>query len=124
MRRAEVQSRLAHNPTVVMALAKTCSVEAESSDQVITTLGQFSAEERIAFLLLHLMQRIATRNVIREQQYPFPLRQQHIADAVGLTAVHVSRILGTFRDRGIVELSNGVLKVADLAELEHLGGLN
>lgn len=124
MRRAEVQFRLANNPGVVMALAKTCSVEAESSDHVITTLGQCSAEERIAFLLLHLMKRIATRNVIREQQYPMPLRQQHIADAVGLTSVHVSRVLGTFRDRGIVELSNGVLKVSDLAELKHLGGLN
>jgi CRP-like cAMP-binding protein len=124
MRRSEVQLRLSESPSVIMALAKTCSVDAEASDQVMTALGQCSAEERIAFLLLHLMRRIATRNVIREQQYPFPLRQQHIADAVGLTSVHVSRILGAFRDRGIVELSNGVLKVADLNELKHLGTLN
>lgn len=120
MRRAEVQARLERNPSVIMALAKTCSAEAETSDQVIYTLGQCSAEERIAFLLLHLMNRIATRNVIREQQYPFPLRQQHIADAVGLTSVHVSRVLSAFRDRGIAELSNGVLKVTDLAELKQL----
>jgi len=107
-----------------MALAKTCSEEAESSDLMIAELGQCSAEERIAFLLLKLMKRVATRNVIREQQYPFPLRQQHIADAVGLTAVHVSRVLGTFRDRGIAERSYGVLKVGDLGELTHLGSLN
>ena len=124
MRRSEVHSRLTESPAVVMALAKTCSEEAESSDLMIAELGQCSAEERIAFLLLKLMKRVATRNVIREQQYPFPLRQQHIADAVGLTAVHVSRVLGTFRDRGIAELSNGVLKVGDLGELTHLGSLN
>jgi CRP-like cAMP-binding protein len=124
MRRSEIQLRLAESPSVVMALAKTCSVEAESSDQVITALGKCSAEERIAFLLLHLMKRIAARNVIRDENYPFPLRQQHIADAVGLTSVHVSRVLGAFRDRGIVELSNGVLKVGDLHELKHLGSLN
>ena len=124
MRRSEIQLRMLDNPEIVMALAKTCVAETESSDQMITELGQCSAEERIAFLLLNLMKRISARNVIREQQYPFPLRQQHIADAVGLTSVHVSRILGTFRDRGIVELSNGVLKVADLNELKHLGSLN
>ncbi|TPQ43007.1 Crp/Fnr family transcriptional regulator [Bradyrhizobium guangdongense] len=124
MRRSEVQFRLAESPAIVLALAKTCSVEAEASDEIIAMLGQCSAEERIAHLLLHLMRRVAKRNVIREQRYPLPLRQQHIADAVGLTAVHVSRILGSFRDRGIVELSNGVLKVADLAELERIGSLN
>jgi CRP-like cAMP-binding protein len=112
------------NPTIVMALAKTCAVEAEFSDEIIAALGQCSAEERIAFLLLRLMKRIASQNVIREHQYPFPLRQQHIADAVGLTSVHVSRILGVFRERGIAELSSGVLKVLNLAELQRLGSLN
>lgn len=123
MRRSEVQLRL-KSPPVVMALAKACSLEAESSDRIIATLGRCSAEERIAFLLLHLMKRIAAHNVIRDQRYPFPLRQQHIADAVGLTSVHVSRVLGTFRDRGIVELSNGVLRVGNLPDLKHLGSLN
>lgn len=123
MRRTEVQSRLAASPGIVMALTKTCSAESECADNTIAALGQYSAEERIAHLLLHLMKRIASRNVIREQRYPFPLRQQHIADAVGLTAVHVSRVLGTFRDRGIVDLSNGILTVLDLAELKRLGSL-
>jgi CRP-like cAMP-binding protein len=124
MRRTEVQTRMIRNPTIVMALAKTCAVEAEFSDEIIAALGQCSAEERIAFLLLRLMKRIASQNVIREHQYPFPLRQQHIADAVGLTSVHVSRILGVFRERGIAELSSGVLKVLNLAELQRLGSLN
>ncbi|MFX5237466.1 helix-turn-helix domain-containing protein, partial [Acinetobacter baumannii] len=79
---------------------------------------------RIAHLLLHLMRRIATRSVIREQRYPFPLRQQHIADAVGLTPVHVSRVFSLFRERGIVELSEGALQVFNLTELERIGLLN
>jgi len=62
--------------------------------------------------------------VIREQRYPFPLRQQHIADAVGLTPVHVSRVLSLFRERGLVVLSDGVLQVFNLPELERIGSLN
>jgi CRP-like cAMP-binding protein len=89
-----------------------------------TALGQYSAEERIAYLLLHLTRRISARSVIREQRYLFPLRQQHIADAVGLTPVHVSRVLSLFRDRGIVGLSDGVLQVFNPHELERIGSLN
>jgi hypothetical protein len=64
--------------------------ECHDATELATALGQFSAEERIAYLLLHLMERLR-RSVIREQRR-FPLRQQHIADAVGLTPVHVSRV--------------------------------
>jgi CRP-like cAMP-binding protein len=124
MRRAEIQSRLAINPGILTALAKSCIAETEAADEMLTALGQRSAEERIAYLFLHLMRRIATRSVIREQRYPFPLRQQHIADAVGLTPVHVSRVLSLFRDRGIVELSDGFLKLFNLPELERIGSLN
>lgn len=107
-----------------MALAASCTADSEAADKSLTALGQYSAEERIAYLLLHLVRRIAARNVIREQRYPFPLRQQHIADAVGLTPVHVSRVFSLFRERGIVELSDGILQVGNLAELEHIGSLN
>jgi len=124
MKRAEVQSRITQNPaTAAPAIAKSCSAETEASEKMITALGLCSAEERIAYLFLHLMRRIADRNVIRDDRYPFPLRQQHIAEAVGLTPVHVSRILGTFRERGIADLSHGVLEVSDLKELQRLGSL-
>jgi CRP/FNR family transcriptional regulator, anaerobic regulatory protein len=123
MRRAEVKSRLGTNPAIVAALAKTCFLEARASYKLIAALGHQSAEERIAFLFLHLMERIAARNVIRDNRYPLPLRQQHIADAVGLTPVHVSRVLGVFRDRGIADLSNGVLEVRDHGDLQRLGSL-
>jgi CRP-like cAMP-binding protein len=124
MRRMEVQARLAVNPDILMALAKSCIAETEAADRMQTALGLYSAEERIAYLLLHLTQRIAARSVIREQRYPFPLRQQHIADAVGLTPVHVGRVLSLFRDRRLVELSEGVLKVLNPPELERIGSLN
>ena len=124
MQRAEVQARLLANPKILMALAASCFAEGDAADKSLTALGQYSAEERIAYLLLHLMRRIAARSVIREQRYPFPLRQQHIADAVGLTPVHVSRVLSLFRERGIFVLSDGALQVGNLTELERIGSLN
>lgn len=89
--------------------------------RLITVLGKCSAEERIAYLLTHLARRLRARSVIRGQSYPFPLRLRHIADALGLTPVHVSRVLSHFRDRGLCVVSNGVLNVLDEPELDRLG---
>ena len=121
--RSEIRAKCVTDPAVQTAIAKSCIADAHHGTELLTALGQCSAEERIAHLLLHLMPRIAARNVIREQRYPFPLRQQHIADAVGLTPVHVSRVLGLFRERRLLELSEGHLKVLNGPELERIGSL-
>jgi hypothetical protein len=44
-------------------------------------------------------------------------------NTVGLTSVHVSRVLRLFRERRIVVLSEGVLEVIDLPALEKIGSL-
>ena len=121
--RREIRARYAASGQVQTAIADSCIADTRDTTELLTALGQCTAEERIAHLLLHLMQRIAARNVIREQRYPLPLRQQHIADAVGLTPVHVSRVLSLFRDRYILAMSEGYLKVFDVAELERIGSL-
>jgi len=121
--RSEIRAKCAADPDVQSAIANSCIADAHDATELVTALGQRSAEERIAYLLLHLMPRVAAVNVIREQRYPFPLRQQHIADAVGLTPVHVSRVLSLFRDRRLLDLSDGVLKVFNLPELERIGSL-
>ena len=121
--RSEIRAKCVAAPAVQTAIAKSCINDTHDATELLTALGQCSAEERIAHLLLHLMPRIAARNVIREQRYPFPLRQQHVADAVGLTPVHVSRVLGLFRERRLLELSEGHLKVLNGPELERIGSL-
>ncbi len=111
------------NADVQSALAKSLGDESRDDAELLAVLGQRSAEERIAYLFLHLIPRIAARTVVRDQRYPFPLRQQHIADTVGLTPVHVSRVLGMFRDRRILTLSDGTLHVTDQQQLERIGCL-
>ncbi|MBV8700298.1 Crp/Fnr family transcriptional regulator [Bradyrhizobium sp.] len=104
-----------------LVLENACRDEAAGAIRLIAVLGKCSAEERIAYLLTNLARRLRTRSVIRGQSYPFPLRLRHIADALGLTPVHVSRVLSHFRDRGLCVVSNGVLNVLDEPELDRLG---
>lgn len=121
MVRSEFREKYLGDRELQSAVEQSCVAEARFTSELMTVLSKRSAEERIAYLLLHLMQRIATSQVIRGERYPFPLRQQHIADAVGLTQVHVSRVLGLFRERGILALSEGVLEIRDLPELRRIG---
>ena len=47
----------------------------------------------------------------------FPLRQRHIADATGLTPVHVSKVLGEFQRARLIEISSRSLTILNEAEL-------
>jgi len=52
--------------------------------------------------------------------FDMPLRQQHIADATGMTVIHVGRVLGVLRNDGVVQINGGVLTICDFAALQRL----
>jgi CRP-like cAMP-binding protein len=111
------------NPGLLDALFTACAVESEASDALLSDLGKCTSEERVARLFLRIRSRYAARHVIKESAFPFPLRQQDIAEIAGLTTVHVSRVLKTFRLAGLMELSGGTLTIADLRGLERIARL-
>jgi CRP-like cAMP-binding protein len=52
----------------------------------------------------------------------FPLRLKHIADATGLTPVHVSKVQTEFQRNGLIEIKDRSLTILDRAELRHIAG--
>jgi len=84
-------------------------------DDRLIDLGRRNAEERILQLLLEIHGRQAQRHAIDlNGSYEFPLRQEDIADALGLTTVHVSRTLAALKKKGLVILQLGRLTLPDL----------
>ena len=81
--------------------------EKTRTDQLIVDLGRRTADERIARLILGLAERLSKRDMARggPTEFDFPLRQHHIADATGLTPVHVSKVLSEFRRNGLINIS-------------------
>ena len=104
-----------------MTISETLAEKLNEAGQLLAAIAQGSAEERIAYLILHLTRRIRRSSIVRDERYFFPLTQQHIADAVGLTAVHVSRVLSVFRARGWMMISDGTLEIFDRQELNRIG---
>lgn len=83
-------------------------------EDMVTDLGRRSAPERIARLILRLLARMDRAGSSKGNQYDFPFKQSHIADATGLTAVHVNRTLMSFRKSNAVRIDNGVLTVVNI----------
>ncbi len=89
-------------------------------DETLLSVGRRSAEERIATLLVLLYKRAAALQVDTAKGVPFPLTQQHLADALGLSLVHTNKTLRRLERRGLHTLVNGRLRLRDVNALEQL----
>jgi CRP-like cAMP-binding protein len=75
----------------------------------IARLGRLSAHERICDLLLELLERLQLAGLADETGFDLPLTQEKLADMLGLTAVHVNRMLQLARKQGELSLKSGRL---------------
>ncbi len=72
---------------------------------------------------MELLGRLKHRNLKKGDGYEFPVTQEQIAHCLGLTPIHVNRILGDLRARGIVEIRDKTLRVYDERELTAMAEL-
>jgi CRP/FNR family transcriptional regulator, anaerobic regulatory protein len=120
---AEVRARIRDNPGLFDAWMRLTAAEHRDADKRLVDLGQRTAQERIAALLVHIMLRSEERSELQDDEYAFPMSQQQIADFTGLTPVHACRVLSALRKSGVCDVGHGVVKVIDRAELQRLGAL-
>lgn len=80
----------------------------------VTMLGRGNAVERISTVLLDLQARLVA---VGSEPNPITMRQQDIADYVGLTLVHVNRTLRSLREQGAIDRKVGGIFVRDIAAL-------
>ena len=55
-------------------------------------------------------------------EFQCPLNQYELADALGLSSIHVNRILRELRERGLLTVSRGTVKIHDLSRPKQLSG--
>jgi CRP-like cAMP-binding protein len=86
----------------------------------IAALGRGHADERIATLLLDLHGRLHRAGLADAECFELRMTQQEIADHLGLTLVHVNRVLRRLRDANLITVNKGSLKIENLAALSRL----
>lgn len=89
----------------------------------MVTLGRRTARERIAYLMLELAVRSSrSTRLTNGMSLRMPLTQPIMADALGLTAIHVNRILRELREQGVMEFTHKRLTILDTGKLTRLAG--
>jgi CRP-like cAMP-binding protein len=84
------------------------------------SLGRRSALQRTAHLFCELQVRLAIVGMADEFGFALPLTQTTLAECLGLTSVHVNRVLRELREDGLVEFRSGRVTIHDLARLRDL----
>ena len=81
-------------------------------------VGQTQAKNKVAFFLMELVERLERRGVDVGERMPFPLSRVDIADAIGITSVHLGRVSVELSQSDIVECRYNTLSVKNYAKLK------
>lgn len=106
-----LQTLATHDASFAIDLARTAAHEAQQLDDIVLTLGRRTAPERVAAFMLNFHGRCVAAGMGKGHRVPFPLTVTHLADAIGLSAIHTSRSLSDLKRRGLFTLSNGWLQL-------------
>lgn len=117
---SEVKNILSERADMFEILTKFWAENRAQADELIVSLGRRRGEGRIAQLILFLMRKLVERDMVTGQTMMFPLRQSHIADATGLTAVHVSKVLGDFQRQDLIRIENRSLTILSAEGLQRV----
>jgi CRP-like cAMP-binding protein len=86
--------------------------------------GRRDAYERIAHLLYEMLVRYRLVGMTTDETLEFPITQADLADATGLTPMHVSRMVGKLREDGLISLKGKTLTILDPERLKEVAGFN
>ena len=124
VKREHIKAALFNDPVMFEKISILVSAEREQADRLLVDLGCRAGHERIARQILYLAQRFAKPDSTKNQMIPFPLRHRHLAEATGLTSVHVSKVMTEMRRSGIIALDNRVMTITDASRLREIAHLH
>jgi len=105
-------------------LGRAMRVSASRDEAILTerivNLGRRSGIQRLAHLLMEIRERLGLVGLCDEDGCDFPITQYHLADALGLSAIHVNRIVRQLREAKLITLHHKRLEVRDEAALARL----
>lgn len=112
------------NTDVARVLSLERYAELTMAQECIVNCSSRSASERVARLICDFYWRLRAVGLMSEGGGPFDLRQRILAEATGLTVVHMNRVLKQLREDGLAMIERGHLLVPDVARLTEACGFD
>lgn len=115
---------MAAHPSARRSIWLDSMVQTLTLGEWIGSLQRNDAAGRIAYLLCEFVARLRAAGMTDGTGCHFPMSQDQIADATGLTGVHTNRTLQALRKSGLIRLSSNRLEVLDWDALCEVGGFD
>lgn len=100
------------------------NLDAANHRETVLSLGQRSAVERVGAMFCELRVRLDIVGLVHNDAYALALTQADLGDHLGLTPVHINRVLRQLRDQKLVTFRNSRVEIHDLAALQALAGFH
>jgi len=100
--REALQELVLTRPTIGSAIIELTLVEASILREWVVNVGRRDARARIAHILCEFAVRLEDRGLLTDHGFELPMTQEQLADATGLTSVHVNRVLKSLEADGLI----------------------
>lgn len=120
----ELRALVAERSAIAIAMWFEALVDAAIFREWIVNIGRRDAHTRVGHLLCEFAVRLETSGIASNQSYDLPMTQEQLGDAVGLTPVHVNRVLKTLAQRGLIERDRRQIRILDWAKLRDASDFN
>lgn len=122
--RGEMQAMMQKHPNVASAMYSAQLIDEGIMRAWIVSMGRRSSMERVAHLICELYIRARSIGLTDDGEFALPLSQLVLADALGMTAVHINRVLKDLRLTGAMALKRGSVTILNPTKLVQIAGFD
>lgn len=119
--RGALQALVLGRPAIGTALIQLSLIEASILREWVVNIGRRDARSRIAHVLCEFAVRLEQRGLTSDHGFELPMTQEQLADATGLTAVHVNRVLKGLEMDGLITRKRRHIHYRDWRALQDAG---
>jgi CRP-like cAMP-binding protein len=118
---ADLRRVAAKYPGIAEAFWRDCVADGSIFSEWVVNVGRRDALSRLAHLFCEMGIRLERARQGNRHSFPLPITQTDIADATGLTSVHVNRMMKELRTRSIATARAGLVTIHDWDQLVTIG---
>jgi CRP-like cAMP-binding protein len=111
-------------PAVGRALWIDTLIDASIFREWVVNVGRRDSRARVAHLLCEFSLRLEAAGLASNHRYELPMTQEQLADAVGLTSVHVNRVLKQLGAEGLISRDRRSIVIVDWKRMREAGDFN
>ena len=122
--RGAIEDLALHRPAVARALWIDTLIDASIFREWVVNVGRRDSRTRVAHLLCEFSLRLEEAGLAENHRYELPMTQEQLADAVGLTSVHVNRVLKQLGQEGLISRDRRSIVIEDWTSMCQAGDFN